>query len=336
MNERKLIGVFYLHNRFYISFLRLPLLMRVLFIALFVFISFGIIIHLLEPQTFQTVFDGIWWAIITASTVGYGDYVPQSLLGRVTAVTLILLGAGFVSTYFITLASTAVTRQDRFTEGKIAFRGTGHIVIIGWNERSRELINRLTELTPTPTIILIDETLKANPVSSRYVHFIQGRAQMDETIEKSNINEAQKVLITADRGNNEHQADMNSILTLLTIKGLCPQVKCIIEILTSEQVTNAKRAGADEVIQSNKLTSIFMENSFYSDGMISDLVYHLKENRIEVLSSEGLTEKMFSEALIQLHQQKYLLLGIKREEKTILNPAPTFVITATDQLIIMK
>jgi voltage-gated potassium channel len=336
MNERKLIGVFYLHNRFYISFLRLPLLMRVLFIALFVFISFGIIIHLLEPQTFQTVFDGIWWAIITASTVGYGDYVPQSLLGRVTAVTLILLGAGFVSTYFITLASTAVTRQDRFTEGKIAFRGTGHIVIIGWNERSRELINRLTELTPTPTIILIDETLKANPVSSRYVHFIQGRAQMDETIEKSNINEAQKVLITADRGNNEHQADMNSILTLLTIKGLCPQVKCIIEILTSEQVTNAKRAGADEVIQSNKLTSIFMENSFYSDGMISDLVYHLKENRIEVLSSEGLTEKMFSEALIQLHQQKYLLLGIKREEKTILNPAPTFVITATDQLIVMK
>ena len=39
----------------------------------------------LEPETFPTIFDGIWWAIITASTVGYGDYVPHSVLGRLTS-----------------------------------------------------------------------------------------------------------------------------------------------------------------------------------------------------------------------------------------------------------
>jgi voltage-gated potassium channel len=333
-----LIGVLFLQNRLYITFLRLPLLIRVLFIALFVFLSFGIIIHLLEPHTFPTIFDGIWWAIITASTVGYGDYVPQTFLGRIAAVTLILAGAGFVSTYFITLASAAVTRQDRLTEGKIAFKGMEHIVIIGWNERSRELIDRITALTPTPNIILIDETLKTNPVDSKYVHFIQGKSHMDEIILKSNIAEAETVLITADRGNNEHQADMHSILTLLTIKGLCPNVKCIIEILTSEQVTNAKRAGADEVIQSNKLTSIFMENSLYSshDGLLSDIVYQLKENRLEVLSYDLFSGKSYAEAQTLLYQQKYQLIGIKREEETILNPSPAFLINNQDQLLVIK
>jgi voltage-gated potassium channel len=338
MKERMLIEVFFLQNRLYITFLRLPLLIRVLFIALFAFISFGILIHLLEPRTFPTVFDGIWWAIITASTVGYGDYVPQSPFGRITAVTLILLGAGFVSTYFITLASTAVTRQDAFSEGKIAFKGQGHIIIIGWNERSRELIDRLISRTHEPTIILMDETLKTNPVPSKYVHFIQGKSHMDETILKSNIDQAEKVLITADRGNNEHQADMNSILTLLTIKGLCPQVKCIIEILTSEQVTNAKRAGADEVIQSNKLTSLFMENCLDSthDGLLSDIVFSLEKNRLKVLSSSSFSGKSYAEAHEAFYQQKYLLIGIKRAGETILNPSPTFLIETNDQFLVIE
>ena len=89
-----------LPNRVYISFLRLPLLVRILVMALLVFLSFGISIHFLEPQTFPTIFDGIWWAIITASTVGYGDYVPHTLLGRLTALILILFGVAFVSSYF--------------------------------------------------------------------------------------------------------------------------------------------------------------------------------------------------------------------------------------------
>lgn len=327
-----------MQNRLYTSFLRLPHLIRVLFIALFVFFIFGAIIHLLEPHTFPTIFEGIWWAIITASTVGYGDYAPQSILGRITGITLILVGAGFVSTYFITLAGSAVISQEKLSEGKIAYKGTGHIVIIGWNERSRELINRLTALMPAPTIVLIDKTLKKNPVAFKNVHFIQGNSHMDETILESDIHQAEKVLITADLGNLEHQADMNSILTLLTIKGLCPKVKCIIEILTPEQVINAKRAGADEIIKSNKLTSIFMENSLYSkhDGLLSELVYHLKENRIEVLSQDSFSGKSYAEALTQLYQQNYLLIGIKKEEETILNPSSAYIIKANDHLLVIK
>jgi voltage-gated potassium channel len=326
-------------NRFYILFLRLPILARILFIALLVFLTFGIFIHLLEPSTFPSIYDGIWWAIITASTVGYGDYVPNSFFGRFTAVILILLGAGFVSSYFMTLATTAVTRQDALVEGKIAFKGNHHIIIIGWNERSRELISKLTLLKFPQTIVLIDETLQSNPVQSRYVHFIQGKAHMDETILKSNIDQAEKVLITADRGNDELQADMNSILTLLTIKGLCPQVKCIVEILTAEQVSNAQRAGADEVIQSNKLTSVFMVNSLHSnnDGLLSDFVQQLQESRLEVVClDENFCKKTFHEAYQELYEHGKILIGVKRDEKTFLNPSHSFQLDRGDQLVIIK
>ncbi|MBO0958890.1 potassium channel protein [Neobacillus sp. MM2021_6] len=326
-------------NRVYISFLRLPLLIRILLIALLVFLSFGISIHFLEPETFPTIFDGIWWAIITASTVGYGDYVPHSFWGRLTALILILLGVGIVSSYFGTLAAAAVTKQDAFSEGRIPFKGNGHIIIIGWNERSKELIHKLTTVHHPQMIVLIDETLEANPVKSKFVHFIQGKGHVDETIIKSDIEKAEKVLITADRGNDELQADMNSILTLLTIKGLCAQVKCIVEILTAEQVVNAMRAGADEVIQSNKITSVFMVNSLHSngDGLLSNVVHQLQESR---LSSSAVNRddigKSFKEVSSGLLANGFLLIGIKRGEETILNPAHSIKIEESDELLTFK
>ena len=326
-------------NRVYISFLRLPLLVRILLIALLVFLLFGISIHFLEPETFPTIFDGIWWAIITASTVGYGDYVPHSFLGRITALILILLGVGFVSSYFGTLAAAAVTKQDAYSEGRIPFKGNGHIIIIGWNERSKELINKLTRVNAPQMIVLIDETLEANPVKSRFVHFIQGKGHVDETIIKSDIEKAEKVLITADRGNDELQADMNSILTLLTIKGLCVKVKCIVEILTAEQVVNALRAGADEVIQSNKLTSVFMINSLHSngDGLLSNVVHQLQESRLSSSTVNGDDiGKTFNEVCQELITNGFLLIGIKRGEETILNPSHSFKIEENDQLLTFK
>lgn len=329
-----------MQNHLYIKFLRLPLLIRGLLITLLFVLLFGVAIHLIEPSTFPSIFDGIWWAIITAATVGYGDYVPHSLPGRMAAVTLILIGAGFVSSYFITLATAAVTKQNAFSEGKIAYKGRGHIVIIGWNERSRELIKKLTTIDSPQALVLIDETLKKNPIQSRYVHYIQGTPHLDDTLLKSNIFEAEKVLITADQSNEEIQADMNSILTILAIKGLCPKVTCIVEILTAEQILNANRAGADLILQSNKLTSVFMLNSLQSEtsGLLPEVFGQLQENiLLETFDSEKWRGMSFLEASNSLLvDERRILLGIKRGEEIILNPPRDLCLMDNDILLSIK
>ena len=128
-------------NQIYLRFIHLPLLLRTFIIALSSITVFGILIHLIEPRNFPTIFDGIWWAIITASTVGYGDYVPHSVIGKISGILLIITSAGFLSSFFVTLATTAATRQNDLFEGKAHFKGSDHFVIIGWNERSREIIH---------------------------------------------------------------------------------------------------------------------------------------------------------------------------------------------------
>lgn len=64
-------------------------------------------------QQFLNVMDGLWWAIITFSTTGYGDKVPVTIAGRVVAVLTILIGVGGMSLLSGSLASWLVDRNTK-------------------------------------------------------------------------------------------------------------------------------------------------------------------------------------------------------------------------------
>lgn len=50
-----------------------------------------------QPETFGSVFHCLWWAVVTLTTVGYGDVYPVTLGGRVFTFFVLLIGIGFVS-----------------------------------------------------------------------------------------------------------------------------------------------------------------------------------------------------------------------------------------------
>ena len=58
-------------------------------------VVFGIAEHLVNPETFDTVWLGMWWATQTVTTVGYGDLVPDSAGGQLIAVVLMIGGLSF-------------------------------------------------------------------------------------------------------------------------------------------------------------------------------------------------------------------------------------------------
>lgn len=325
-------------NQIYIRFIRLPILTRILVIAASFIFLFGAFIHFIEPESYPTIFDGVWWAVITASTVGYGDFVPLTVPGRITAMVLILAGTGFLSSYFISLSAATVTKQNQYLEGKMSYRGSGHVIIIGWNERSREIISTISE-TKQP-ILLIDDSLKANPIKDHHVHFIRGRSNNDETLLCANIDTAKKVIITSDQKLDELQADMHTVLTLLAIKGLNPTLYCIAEVLTSEQANNARRAGADELIQTNTLTSAVILNSIFTDGHVNSLLDFLGELNGKHLSylqvEENLIGVSFQKASVSLLSKNIILIGIKTGADLVVNPENTRIIKQEEQLLVIE
>jgi voltage-gated potassium channel len=64
---------------------------------------------------FKSFWDGVWWATVTVTTVGYGDIYPKSVGGRIVAMVVMLVGVGFLAVLTATIASYFV-KSDRGEE----------------------------------------------------------------------------------------------------------------------------------------------------------------------------------------------------------------------------
>ncbi|MDD6616045.1 MAG: potassium channel family protein [Lachnospiraceae bacterium] len=87
----------------------------VVFITTVFIIVGGILIHFAEGMSYG---DGIWWAFVTATTVGYGDISPATFYGRIIAMVLMLVGIGLIGTVTSTLTSYFLNAGTKTVKSK--------------------------------------------------------------------------------------------------------------------------------------------------------------------------------------------------------------------------
>jgi len=68
-----------------------------------------------EGATITSFRRAVWWAVVTTTTVGYGDYTPITPVGRAIAILLMILGIGLIGTVSATVAAWFVTREGTGT-----------------------------------------------------------------------------------------------------------------------------------------------------------------------------------------------------------------------------
>ncbi|MGA1196094.1 MAG: potassium channel family protein, partial [Candidatus Latescibacterota bacterium] len=82
-------------------------------------IGYAILLFEKQPdrEEFATLADGIWWAVVTMTTVGYGDEYPITTPGRIIGVALMFSSIGLVSVFTATISSIFVARKIREGRG---------------------------------------------------------------------------------------------------------------------------------------------------------------------------------------------------------------------------
>jgi voltage-gated potassium channel len=73
----------------------------------------GFVVTLVDKRDFPTFGDGVWWAIVTLGTVGYGDIVPHTAWGRVVGSLMIVFGVTFIAFLTATVTSEFVSAQEQ-------------------------------------------------------------------------------------------------------------------------------------------------------------------------------------------------------------------------------
>ena len=107
----------------------------------------GVLITLVDPEEFPDLGTGLWWALQTVTTVGYGDVTPKNPAGRLVGALFLLEAIAFVTivTAMITSSFVERARQQQITESETA----GTVDIEQLTAQLSEITSRLDRIQQT-------------------------------------------------------------------------------------------------------------------------------------------------------------------------------------------
>ncbi len=290
----------------------------------------AMLVWLVEPETFTNFSNAVWWAIVTMTTVGYGDIVPKSYVAHIIAIGVMFAGIAFISIFTATISSAFVARQIREGKGLEKIQWRQHILICGWNENTSALLDNLDQLaadTEINKVVLVNNLPEDDVTAILYkdrnidLRFVRGDFSSESTLERANVGKSHAVIIVP----NEiecNDPDEKTILATLTIKGLNSQIPVIAFVNRAENRSHLRRANADEVYVRDEFSGYLLASHVLKPG-IPQTYYHLMDSHISPNISRMLVPRDFIGktfgALSEyfLKTDKVLLIGFVKETKQI-------------------
>lgn len=258
---------------------------RLILSFVFIVSIFGSLAYYFEAKNpealIRSVWDGIWWGIVTITTVGYGDKYPLTWAGKLMGV--VIMGSGVILTIIIsgTIASVLVERKMKEGRGLQKVNMTDHIIICGWNQSGNRILNDIQALTNKTKekidIALINEleTEVFNELQFTYstklltIDVVRGNYTQEQVLDKANIRKAKAVMILADQSgeNTLQNADERSVLAAYTITNLNPGARTSVELINPQNEQHLKRTNVDSIIINGEYNSFLMVNAVLYPGV---------------------------------------------------------------------
>ncbi|MEA1935716.1 MAG: potassium channel family protein [Thermodesulfobacteriota bacterium] len=288
--------------------------------------------HARADSSIHSVWDGIWWAVVTICTVGYGDKIPVSDAGRAVAFLLMISGVILLSLLTATIASVFVEQKIREGKGLETIRDKDHIVICGWNENTEEVLTGLTTYGSMSDILIvlinelpIDEidTLKLK-YDKHNLKFLRGNYVYEDVLLRANIQKAKFALIMADLSGSHvgERTDERTILAALTIRSIAPHIKTIAELLDVENKQHLERANVDEIVVRGEHIGSLLASAISYPGLprvfSSILSLSDKNNLRRAGIPSNFVGRTFEE-LSKFYREKEhaILIGLLKEKKAM-------------------
>ena len=311
--------------------------------AFFVFIA-GIMLYVFEGDgdnpNISNLFDAFYWALVTISTVGYGDISPVTPEGRVVSMLIIMTGVGLIAFMTSIIVSSFSERLVELREHRVVQeigKKSGVIVICGFGIMGRKVAKGLAREGKELIILERDEEVAQKAHSSGY-RSISADATQSSIFEEIGIESriSHVLCLTSD--------DEQNAFIAINVKSLNPDVTVTVRCSDKEIADKLRYAGINHVIIPEEITalmSVAHAGEPVAFEALRSIIAYKGENHIDEVEIER--GSMLEHTLIgslKTEIFRLIILGIVRldeegEKLFLFNPDDTTTLQAGDDLVVM-
>jgi len=313
-------------------------ILKFIFLIIFLILSASISFMIIEDWSF---FKALWFTVVTISTVGYGDITPQTDLGRifdilliVSAISLFAYSASSIAALLIEGNISNYIRYKRLK--KMIETLKDHVIICGLGKTGR-IVARELKMAGIPFVAIDkdENTLEKAKEHIPGILAILGDATEDSVLNFAGIRKAKFVVITT-------QSDADNIFMIATAKTLNPKVKIIARASDEQAALKMKRVGATEVVPQDVIGATRMAAYIIHPAVVNflDLLQHagdfaLNLEEVVVPEDSHFCGKLLKEIRIP-NKTGAIVIGIKRKDgEFIISPTSSQMILPGDILIVL-
>ncbi len=295
-----------------------------------------------ENSSIKTLFDAFWYSIVTLTTVGYGDFYPVSVAGKIFGLVLVIFSLGLLGYIISNLTNKIREYMEKKKLGHFGTKAEDHVVIIGWNNFGKLITDQIVNANQK-VVVVTDNKNDLELISDLYDDSVFGLfsdLNSFENFNKINILKSVSVFINIPD-------DSQALVYLLNVKKVFQSLNVVVSLSNSELKDTFYAAGANYVISEKELSSRLIASfifepdvAYYTEDLITTASVKEGTDIVEILIVENnpYLNHDYLEAFIDLKKKhNAVLIGISRKingsYQLIKNPTSGETIKLNDYLI---
>ena len=204
-----------------------------------------------EGANINHIGDSAWYAVVTLTTVGYGGKAPVTPTGKVIGVTFVLASLGVLGLLIGQIGEAITSYRERRRLGHHGYEGRGHIVVMGWNRLTRDVVHQLLE-TERDLVVISDtqsdvdemhETFDTDQVFPLYAQYNDF-----ETLAFGNLKASKRIMVGIED-------DTTTLLSLLNLKRKLPDANFVVEAEHENLIQTFQGAGVEHAVSTDWVAS---------------------------------------------------------------------------------
>jgi len=267
---------------------------------------------------------GLYWSLVTAATVGYGDVTPHNEAGRIVAAGVILTAIPLLASAFaLVSAFAAATKIRRALAMEHKLPDQPYSVVFGWNASVPAVLDELAR--SGKRVVLVADLHGESVTVNSAVHVIAADPSTEAAVRKAHpADAADAVVMGTDDG--------DILLTCIAVRALAPGL-AMTAVTNSSKVAGAlHELGIDRTVSSDRLLAHTVAKSLEAPHA-GELLLQLVDSQRYLMTEEAVDEQLIGKHVSQASADGRIPLGLIRDGKSmlVLDSDPT--LRSGDQLV---